>query len=377
MGQAVGRRFAILSAAMGAGHHAVAGELARRLAERGHRTETLDVLQLLPLGMGAPLRRSYAAAVQYAPWLYAAVYRAFFVPRRHPLAGTSPLAVPAAAALRERWRSRPPDIVVSTFHLAAQMCGVLREQGALEAPSVVVVTDFAAHRQWFHPGNDLHLCPTAQSAAQLRLLGARRAVPVGPVVPEEFFRTGRDPDAAAERYARDFARRGPGRPAVLVSSGAWGVGSRLERTADTLAGSGYLPVVLCGRNRELYRRLAARPAVLPLGWVPDMPQLMAACRVLVENAAGQTAAQALAAGLPVVSYRPIAGHGADGARQMAAAGLAGHVRDPWDLVGAVDELAADGPLRRSRIAAGRALFTADAAAYAERAAALMAVAGAG
>ncbi|MFV5996069.1 hypothetical protein ACNPQM_27540 [Streptomyces sp. NPDC056231] len=49
---------------------------------------------------------------------------------------------------------------------------------------------------------------------------------------------------------------------------------------------------------------------------------MTAPRALIDNAAGQPALEAMAAGLPVVSYRPIPGHGGDGAQRMAEHGLA-------------------------------------------------------
>ncbi|MCQ4085007.1 galactosyldiacylglycerol synthase [Streptomyces sp. RB6PN25] len=360
----------ILSAGMGAGHDAVADELAHRLAQAGHATEKVDVLRLLPAGTGSALRRYYAAAVQYAPWTYDAIYEAFFVPRRRtmrrPLMSTSPLVAPAATALRRHVERGRPDTVISTFHLAAQMCGRLRDQGALPATSVVVVTDFAVHRQWFHPGNDMHLCPTPESAATLRDMGGRGVVAAGPVVPEPFFRASSE-SAAATAYARRFAVRVPGATPVLVSAGAWGVGSGLSRTAALLASGGYLPVVLCGHNKALRRRLVGIPGVVPLGWVTDVPELMTAVRALVENAAGQTAAQALAVGLPVVNYRTIAGHGTDGARRMAAAGLSSYVRDPWDLMRVLDELTRDGPLRGARVAAGKRLFTEDAAALAAQA----------
>ncbi|MDT3400861.1 galactosyldiacylglycerol synthase, partial [Streptomyces sp. B1866] len=133
-------------------------------------------------------------------------------------------------------------------------------------------------------------------------------------------------------------------------------------TARLLARAGYLPVALCGRDERLRRRLAAEPGAVALGWVDDVPGLMAAARALVDNAAGQTAVQALAAGLPVVGYRPIPGHGAAGVRRMAAEGLTDHAPDPGRLVASLDALTADGPVRERRIAVGRALFRADAAA---------------
>jgi UDP-N-acetylglucosamine:LPS N-acetylglucosamine transferase len=356
----------ILSAGMGAGHDTVADELAHRLARAGHITEKVDVLRLLPAGTGRALRRCYAATVQHAPWMYEAIYKAFFVPRRGPLMSTSPITAPAASALYRRVERGRPEIAISTFHLAAQMCGRLREAGALRATSVVVVTDFVVHRQWYHPGNDLHLCPTPETAATLLEMGGRKVIAAGPVVPEPFFRVSPE-SAAAAAYARRFAAHAPSATPVLVSAGAWGVGSQLSRTAALLVSGGYLPVVLCGHNKTLRGRLASIPGVVALGWVTDVPELMTAVRALVENAAGQTAAQALAVGLPVVNYRTIAGHGTDGARHMAAAGLSSHVRDSGELVRVLDELTRDGPLRGARIAAGKRLFAKDAAVLAVQA----------
>ena len=85
---------------------------------------------------------------------------------------------------------------------------------------------------------------------------------------------------------------------------------------------------------------------------------MAAADVLVENAGGLTCMEAFAAGLPVVSYRPIAGHGKGNARDMEAAGVAA-LAHPADL-GAVLEatLGLDGQRRRRE---GLAMFAGDAA----------------
>ncbi|MFC7733826.1 hypothetical protein [Actinomadura keratinilytica] len=42
----------IVSASMGAGHDGAAAELARRLAAAGGAAEVVDLLELLPLGLG-------------------------------------------------------------------------------------------------------------------------------------------------------------------------------------------------------------------------------------------------------------------------------------------------------------------------------------
>jgi hypothetical protein len=70
--------------------------------------------------------------------------------------------------------------------------------------------------------------------------------------------------------------------------------------------------------------------------------------------------QALAAGVPVVGYRPLPGHGAEGVRRMADLGVSDHAPDEAGLLRSLARLTAQGPERERRIAAGRALFREDA-----------------
>ncbi|WP_432093174.1 MGDG synthase family glycosyltransferase [Streptomyces sp. bgisy100] len=351
------RRYLLISASMGAGHDAVADELARRLRDRGHTVLRQDLLALLPAGTGPALRTFYRTAVRRLPGLYAGIYRTFLAGGPGPRPDVSPLAAVAERPVREvvdRWR---PDGVVSTFHLAAQVTGRLRAHGVLGVRSTVVVTDFALHRGWLHAGNDLHLCLTEAAAGAARSGTGRPAVACGPVVPPGFHAPVPSP------LWRDSPVGTAGRPAVLLSAGAWGVGPGLLETAGALAGHGCLPVLLCGHDQRLRRRAARLPGVLALGWVADLPGLMAAARLLVDNAAGQTAVQALAAGLPVIGYRPLAGHGAHGVREMAAAGLSVPASGPRDLLSAVDALVVPGPARDRQTARGRSAFRSDAAEY--------------
>ncbi|MFG2427712.1 galactosyldiacylglycerol synthase [Streptomyces sp. NPDC048590] len=362
-------RFLVVSASMGAGHDAVAAELGRRLRADGHRTAHMDLLDLLPAGAGHGLRAGYRTALRHFPWAYEAVYSAFFRDRG-PVCGlrvrapdTGPLAACLEPRLRRVVEQRRPDAIITTFHQGAQVTGRLRSaMGSGGPPSTVVVTDFAVHRQWLHPGNDLYLCVTGTAASHVRAATGCPAKVCGPVVPVRFTvpapAGGQGTDS---RWAGELALRGAGRPAVLLSAGAWGVGRGLTSTALMLARAGHLPVLLCGRDEKLRARAARLPGVLALGWVHDLPSLMAASAALVDNAAGQTAVQALAAGVPVVGYRPIPGHGAEGVLAMAAADLTEYAADGPALLRSLDRLVGPGPVREERILAGRAVFGRDAA----------------
>ena len=205
-------------------------------------------------------------------------------------------------------------------------------------------TDFG-HFPWVHPGllgdperpvvprhevqADDHVLryeivrPEAPNSDDFPVFGNQQA---GPLVPEGF-----RPNPPGEALWRTrLAGRGP---AVVISTGAWGAGSGFEQTAGILHEAGYRPVVLCGNDVRLRRRLAdAVPAATALGWVEDMPGLLAASAAVLDNAAGQTALQALAVGVPVIGWRPIPGHGAAGVRQMAQLGLTDHATTADELV---------------------------------------------
>jgi UDP-N-acetylglucosamine:LPS N-acetylglucosamine transferase len=329
---------------MGAGHDGVAAELARRLIAAGNEAEVVDVLELLPLRLGRALRWWYGWMMCAAPWLYAVIYRVFFASDLAPSA--SPLTVLTAARLRKfvlhrTELGRAPDAVVSTFHLAAQAAGHLRERGRLPVPSIVLVTDFAVHRLWLHRGNDRYLCPNPAAAAKAVAVTGRPASCHAPLTRREFHRPHAD---AAQVRARLGIR--PDDRLVLVSAGAWGVGG-VEETARVLARSGrYLPVVLCGRNDELRRRLHDAGTGLALGWREDLPELMAVAYALVDNAAGLTCRESFAAGLPVISHRPIPGHGREGALAMERTGLSAYARNAAELLAALDRL--EDPRERDR-----------------------------
>src|SRR5436305_2185787 len=163
------RRYLILSASMGSGHDAVAAALGDRLTATGHHVSRADVLDLLPAGLGRVIRSFYHATISHLPVLYAGIYQVFFRDGAEPRPGGTPLAGLAAGGLLALTARYRPDVAVSVFHLAAQVAGRLRVRGALGIPSAVAVTDFAVHRQWLHPGNDLHLRlagPVASQVAQ-------------------------------------------------------------------------------------------------------------------------------------------------------------------------------------------------------------------
>jgi UDP-N-acetylglucosamine:LPS N-acetylglucosamine transferase len=359
------RRYLLLSAGMGDGHVQVARELQRRLRARGSVADVVDILEVLPLRIGPLLRHGYRAMLSHAPWLYESIYRGFFAPTRRPVLRADPLVALAAPRVERLCRSGRYDVVVSTFHLCGQVTGRLRARGRLRAAAVVVVTDFVAHRMWLHPGNDMYLCAHPSVAAEVDERVGPRAFAAAPVLPAPYTASANAADRAeaAARVRAELALPA-GRPVALMTAGAWGAGD-VAAAARVVAGAGAAVVVLCGRNDALRRQLTeatddAGRWIRALGWRTDVPDLLRAADVLVENAAGQSALEAMAISTPVVTLRPIPGHGRAGAQRMAELGLSTFVSDAAALPGALSQLCDPASARRAaQVAAGRAIFTSD------------------
>ena len=350
------RRVLILSASMGAGHDGAARELGRRLELTGHDVRIRDYLPTVPLGLGYFIRWFYEMQLEHAPGTYEWHYAKMRTSRLVMIVTTWYAGLAKWRILRMVRRTHA-DVVVSTYPLASQALGALRALGRLPIPSATFVTDFSVHPAIVSKHVDVNLCVTPAAAREATRLCGRPSVATGPLIPDVF----REPLTADERAA---VRTELGLPVdgivALVVAGSWGVGN-VRATVERLASDGTItPLVVCGRNEVMRAELSALPGVVALGWRTDMPQLLRASDVVVENAGGLTAMEAMAAGVPVVSHETIPGHGAHNAEEMEAAGVTTWVRDADDLVPTVRALATGTKGRRQR-ASARAIFVADAA----------------
>ncbi|HTW08133.1 MAG TPA: glycosyltransferase [Acidimicrobiales bacterium] len=365
----------IVSATVGAGDAGNARELARRLSEQGHTATVVDFLQAPPLHIGQALSKSYEAELRHAPWAYELAFGIWywFPFLLRPLSRF--LSMWTRRAVRRWVAETQADVVVSTYPVATQVLGDMRRRArwpgprrympwardcALRVPAVNFITDFGYHPFWAHRGIDLNLAVHPATVASVARSTGRPSMACAPLVGPGFGHA--TPQREAQRARLGLA---PAEHAVLISSGSWGVGT-VRETVELLARQpGLVPVVVCGHNSRLQADLervarARGYRAIILGWTDDMPAVMAACDALVENAGGLTSLEAMRAGLPLVSFRPIPGHGRKSAAAMAAAGVSSLARENRDLVRTLHELCARGARWEAQLAAAAQLFSADA-----------------
>ncbi len=350
------RGILIVSASMGAGHDGAARELKRRLEARGHDVRVVDYLHMIPFRLGGFVRWTYEFQLKTIPWSYELTYKAIGVAA--PILWGPVVRVMSLAtrrALRRELERTRPDAVVSVYPLASLVLGRMRKKRWLHVPVVTYLTDFAVHPLWVHPGIDLHLAVSPISAETAARRGGKTNRASGPLVGDRFREE--HPDREEMRRRLGIAS---GERAVLVVAGSWGVGD-VPSTLDAITRAGpYHPITVCGHDDKLRASLLERGVGgTVLGWTNEMPALMTASDALVENAGGLTAMEAFGAGLPVVTFHPIAGHGKANAKYMAGSGVSHYAHNQAELATMLEAATSPGPERDALITRGKELFAGD------------------
>ncbi|GHF34157.1 UDP-N-acetylglucosamine:LPS N-acetylglucosamine transferase [Amycolatopsis bartoniae] len=332
----------VVSAAMGEGHNATGRALedaVRRLWPDAD-VSWLDTLDVMGSGVGPLFRWIYVSNVQRTPWLYEFFYRSLWRHRWFATASKRFVGVWCGPRLGRRVEDLGPDLVLSTYPLGSAGLEWLRRHDRLPMPAGAWISDFAPHPFWVYGALDLNVVMHEQAVP-----------PALKCVPEAKVAVSAPPVRAAFTTGdRDSARQRLGLPAdafvALVSCGSLGFGDVEDAARELLAAHpGVVPVVVCGRNDALLRRLRPLaeqdPRLRPLGWTDEMAAYTIASDVVVTNAGGATGLEALACGRPVLMHRPIAAHGRANAQLMADAGLAVVCETDGELAGAVRTLIAE------------------------------------
>ena len=278
-----------------------------------------DIVKLLPLRLGRVMRRIYLSQIARCPESWESTLRRLELGTVGHRWATRLLRTGGRRVLVV---AKDADLVISTHPFASQVLGGLRHRGALSSPVATYLTDASVHALWVAQGVDLHLAIHPGAAEDARALGGRTAT-TRPLVPFS-------PPRARSRKEFGLPDR---RVVAVVTGGSLGIGA-LGSTAEDLLAAGITPVVLCGTNKALHHKLSAVPGVIALGWQEDVREVFGIADVVVQNSGGFMTLEALAMGVPLVSYGVLPGHGRANASGLESAGLAPWIRSP-DLLGQV------------------------------------------
>jgi UDP-N-acetylglucosamine:LPS N-acetylglucosamine transferase len=342
----------VATGALGEGHDAAARAVteAFRAAYSGCATRTVETMSLMGRTVASGTRWSYVLGVGPFGACYQLFFDAVWRFRWFAEAIVRFVGRRAGPALERQIVACAPDLVVSTFPMASAGFAWLRRRGRLPVPALAVVPDFAPHPFWVLPELDLHLVSHTVCLADVARVSASASAKVSTAPVARRFTPA--PEASPRKEVR-----------LLATFGGLGLGrvEALVRAASEAHPRVRL-VVVCGRNERLRRRLARLDRgdgrLDVRGWVDDMPAVLRSVDVVINNAGGASALEALACGLPTLLADPVPGHGRANARRMEEAGLATVCPTPADLAREVRRLAVDGAYRE-RLRRDAARYAAD------------------
>jgi processive 1,2-diacylglycerol beta-glucosyltransferase len=304
-------RVLILTASVGEGHDLPARTLADQLREEcpGVEVVTEDGLQVMGKIFVLVNERAPGVVFFRFQWLWDATFWLCVA-----LGPTRRLTQRVVRGLGSRGMLQlihrvQPDVIVSVYPVATEVLGGLRRRGKIEIPVVAGITDLAAMHYWAAPGVDLHLLTHPESEEEVRMVAGHETdvQAVHGLTRPEF---SRPCDPAEARAALELPAEGK---VVLVSGGGWGVGD-LVSAIDTALAVDEVEVVacLCGRNEDLYARLAERygaeQRVRVVGFTEQMSEWLGAANALVHSTGGLTVLEAYIRGCPTISYGWGRGH---------------------------------------------------------------------
>lgn len=354
-------RILIATMTAGGGHLAAAAALeeAWRVAYPRHTVKQLDLEKFYSALHRKVHSEGYAKLVKSAPELWGLLFKTTDDPDVARKLNKFQQLFPGRSRKKfieylEKFR---PDVVLCTHYGPLEILGqVKKEADEIAAKSkpksskasrvsrawkpfvVSVVTDFEAHALWMDAGVDLYCVAAKETSTRLIARGADKKSIVATGIPVAAkFATLVDARAVRKTMGlRDDL------PTVLVLSGGFGMGPVEKIVAELNKAKGdFQTVIVCGRNEELRRELAAQDHKHPtrvLGFASNMHELMAIADVIVTKPGGLTSSEALAIGKPLFILDPIPGQEAANSDFLLERGAATKVNRVEDLPFRLQEL---------------------------------------
>lgn len=337
------KRVLILSTSAGSGHVAAASALEQVFRTiRGIEVRNQDALELSSDTLRATYDNAYQRMVKDYPWLVGWWYDL----QNEPFRGSQMRVLwdrLNAEPLVRLIKSYDPHITVCTHFMPAGIIAQLMARQELQTTLAIVTTDYEFQGMWLSPMFHHYFVALEETKVHVVSLGIPpehitvSGIPVSPAFSQAVARA-----VVLQQYAlRDDA------PIILLSAGSAGATSArlvveqlLQLTCDAQT------IVVCGKNDELRREIEALvandlPHFRVLGYTADMPNLMRVASLFIGKPGGLTAAECMAARLPMVIIEPIPGQEERNSHHLLEEGAAIRCNELTTVAYKVDRLLGD------------------------------------
>jgi processive 1,2-diacylglycerol beta-glucosyltransferase len=333
----------IATVTAGGGHLAAASaiEEAWRALRPNDAVEKLDLVKFF-----SPLHRrihadGYETLVEHAPEIWGILFSKTDDPKVvAKMTRLQRFFTPTSTLKLERHLKRTkPDVVICTHYAPLEVLDRMAKDTKAHQPFVVsVVTDFEAHAFWMGKSVNLYCVAAEGTSARLIARGALRGNIAATGIPI----SAKFAQAVDASNIRQRCGLRDDQPVILLLSGGFGWGPISETLAELdKISTPFQTIVVCGRNAELRREIAAQDRKHPtdvLGFVSNMHELMAVSDIVITKPGGLTTSEAMASALPMVVLKPIPGQEAANSDFLLQAGAAIKVNRVEELPHRIEQL---------------------------------------
>jgi len=322
-------RILVFSASYGAGHLRAAEAIIEEIKHRDPDVEIMhtDWGQFISHRLNKVVENTYIGMIRYTPKLWGRIY-------------SDTAKIPPDSNLQSMlyhlWESTfleyiskvTPDLIICTYPIVAGILAQLKMKDRLRVPLVTVVTDYAVHKQWVHPGVDLYIagCENVYQELVAQGIDAGQIKVTGIPVSRKF-------EIAHDR-ARIKANLGlnPELPTFLIMGGAFGVLKDIGGICRLMGQLSCQTMVVCGKNNKLYKMLddivaESQHPFIRFGYVTNVEELMSASEAIVTKAGGLIVSEALTKHLPIFIYKPIPGQEAQNSTFVSNIGAGAAIKN--------------------------------------------------
>lgn len=307
-------RILILSCSIGGGHDACARAVSDEMTERGNECVTRDALRFVFRGLPTVFSRSHVWVYRHTPSVFGRVYR---------FGETHPASFRPGTAFRRLFRRGTKklgsylreggfDTVICTHVFPAMMVSdALRAlpDGAKKPQTCFIATDYTGSPGLAESNLDRYFIPDR---------ALEHFFTVGRITPDRIYPSGIPVRRAFYRHTQhDVAKERAGLPRdcrhMVMMCGSMGCGPmygltiRLSRELR----ENELLTVVCGTNKQLYRRLQAKcggnPRVRILSYVRDVAALLDSADLYLTKPGGISVTEAAEKQLPMILIDTVAG----------------------------------------------------------------------
>lgn len=294
----------IITCKLGMGHYIAAKNLEEKIeqSDLDAHSEVVDFSQIVLGDASRWFYGIYKILVAKTSWLYNRVYK-----NALNSSGRVERLLKAPGKYIEKKldteiRRRNPDVIISTYSLAAHFLAEYKRSSKMQTPLVTCVTDLSAHNVWINEDTDYYLVATQQTKKELVDRGVNACnigvsgIPVSKKYEQEL----------AEVSGRIRKKQGAKKELLMMGGGLGLLPMNMEfyRELDRLPN--LHSTIICGKNKKLYHRLAKEEFenIEIQGFCYNVSDYMQRADILISKPGGLTTFEAIYAEVPLLSFTP-------------------------------------------------------------------------